>query len=435
VTLRYNESAMKIYRSWIKADARALDAMLAGRRAGFDAGVIRKTGAIVESVRRRGDAALLAATAKYDGVKLTARTIRVPEAEFRRAWAGLEQEKKAAMRLAWGNILAFHKRQEYRGYVLRRNYGVLRQVVRPLGRVGIHISAAAAPLVSTLLMCAGAARAAKVGRIVLVSPPRYRGSIAPEILAAARLAGIKEAYRAGGAQAVAALVFGTATIPAVDKVVGPGNVFTQAAKMLTQGGGGLDGPSEILILADDTACPDAVAADVIAQAEHAGDNPVVLVSPSRRLVLGVLDSVNRQIRGLPRGQIVAKSLSLCGAIVLVRNLREGLEIADRFAPEHLAIASRGALGLALKARRAGTILVGGASPVAAADYGAGPNHVLPTAGTARFDSGLGVKDFLKFTNITALTPKGIRRLGPKLAVLARMEGLEGHARSMEMKRG
>jgi histidinol dehydrogenase len=426
---------MRIYRSWIKTDTRALDAMLAGRRAGFDAGVIRKTADIVESVRRRGDAALLAATARYDGVRLTARTLRVPEVEFRRAWAGLDREKRAAMRLAWGNILAFHKRQKFRGYVLRRGYGVLRQVVRPLDRVGIHISAAAAPLVSTLLMCAGAARAAGVGRIVLVSPPRYGGSIAPAILAAARLAGITEAYRAGGAQAVAALVCGTATIPAVDKVVGPGNVFTQAAKMLTQGSGGLEGASEIVILADETALPAGVAADVLAQAEHTGDNPVILVTQSRALVLGVLAEVNRQIRGLPRARFAAESLSRYGGIVLVRSLKEGMTFAERFAPEHLAIAARGALGLALRVRRAGTVLVGGASPVAAADYGAGPNHVLPTAGTARFDSGLGVKDFVKSVNITALTDRGLARLGPKLAVLARMEGLEGHARSMEMKRG
>ncbi len=425
---------MRIYRSWIPADYAKLAELQRRRQLRFPREAVRRAESIVELVRRGGDVALIKATARFDRVRLTRRRLRVPRREFRAAWRSLSIAQRRAMRRAWRNILAFHAKQRARGYTLEMPYGTLRQMVRPLHRVGIHIPARTDPLVSTLLMCAGAARVAGVRELVLISPPRFSGTIARVILAGAYLAGIDEAYPVGGAQGVAALSFGTKSIPAVDKVVGPGNVYTQAAKMLTQGGGSLEGPSEILVLADGTASPAAVAADLIAQAEHTGDNWAVLVTPSKRLVLGVLEEIKRQLRDLDRAVVAAASLSQCGAMVLVRSMKEGLDMANLFAPEHLEIVARDGRRLVDGVRNAGTVLLGGASPVAAADYGAGPNHVLPTAGTARFASGLGVRDFMKLTNVTALSPKGLKSLAPDLAVLARMEGLEGHARSMEMNR-
>lgn len=426
---------MRLFHSWIRKEMLAFAALERERQIGFPLEIVRRTSRVVEAVRRDGDAALVRFTARFDGVKLSRGRIRVPRRAFRAAWRALAPEQRRALAVAWRNIVAFHSRQRPRGYGMRTRYGILRQVIRPLDRVGIHVSAMAAPLVSSLLMCAGAARAAGVKGIALASPPRYGGGIAVPVLAGAYVAGIDEGYAVGGAQGVAALALGTRTVPAVDKVVGPGNLYVQAAKMLTQGGTGLEGPSEILVLADDSAPAAGIAADLIAQGEHTGDNWVVLVSPSKRLVLSVLEEVRLQLRGLPRAGLAASSLIDKGAIVMVRSLQEGLDIANRFAPEHLEIVCRNAKGLVAEVRSAGTILVGGASPVAAADYGVGPNHVLPTAGTARFASGLGVKDFVKTVNVTELTSKGLRAVARDLAELARMEGLEGHARSMLLDRG
>jgi histidinol dehydrogenase len=378
---------------------------------------------------------LLKAIARYDGARLKRSQISVPPAAGMRAWRKLAARQRRALRVAWENIIRFHRRQTGGDYVMRTRYGRFWHLVLPLGRVGINVSAGEVPLVSTLLMCAGAARAAGVKNLAVMSPPRSKGRVAPVILAAAHLAGIKEIYAMGGAHGVAALVYGTESVSKVDKVVGPGGLYTQAAKQITQGTSGLEGPSEILVLADATADPAMIAADLVAQAEHAGDNWPILVTPSRQLAKRILTEIMRQLDGLPRARQAARSFVRYGTIVLVRSMREGLKVADEFGPEHLSICSRNASALAKAARCAGTILIGGASPAAAADFGAGPNHVLPTAGTARYASGLGVKDFVRHVNVTCITPGGLRLLGPSLAVIARMEGLEGHARSLEMKRG
>ncbi len=424
---------MRTYRSSSRAQMRAFDRLMAARSRRFPPAVLRTAARIVEDVRRRGDAAVVAAVRRYDGVRLVTRGLRVPPARIRAAWQALPAADRRALRASWDRILAYHRRQVPRGYRVRTGLGSFTHVIRPLGRVAIHIPAGAAPLVSTLLMCAGAARAAGVRDLVLVSPPRG-GQVHPAILAAAWLAGIREAYNAGGAQGVAALALGTGTIRAADRVVGPGNLWSQAARWITQGAG-LDGPSEIAVLADATARAEAVAADLVAQAEHAGDNPAVLVTPSHTLAAAVAMEVGRQLRTLPRAAVARTSFRRFGATVLVRSLLEGLSVCERFAPEHLAIVARGADRLARRARCAGTVLIGASSPVAAADYGVGPNHVLPTAGTARYASGLGVKDFLKFVNLTRLSARGLKAAGPGLARIARMEGLEGHARSLEINRG
>ncbi|MEK7476750.1 MAG: histidinol dehydrogenase [Candidatus Coatesbacteria bacterium] len=426
---------MRVFRAWIPADMRAYAALQRSRALVLPPAVLRSAARIVGDVRRRGDAAVLAAVRRFDGVRLTRRTLRVAPAAIRRAWIGLPPADRRAMRVAWRNIVSFHLRQRERGYVMRTPYGVLEHVIRPLGRVGIHVPAGTAPLVSTMLMCAGAARAAGVRDLVLAVPPRWRGGVHPAVLAGAFLAGIDEVYAAGGPAGVAMLAYGTETVPAVDKVVGPGNLYTQAAEMLVQSGAGLMGPSELVVLADGSAAPAAVAADLLAQAEHAGDNWAVLVTPSRVLGAAVMAEVVRQVIRLPRAAVAARSLAGRSAVVLVRSMAAGLGVAERFAPEHLEIVGRGAEGIAARVRCAGTVLVGPWSPVAAADYGAGPNHVLPTSGMARHVSGLGVKDFVKHMNITRLTARGLGRLAPPLARLARLEGLEGHARSMEMNRG
>jgi len=415
------------------ADRLILERMCADRTAGFPREALLSVLRIVAEVRKGGDRALARFTRRFDRVTLRKGALRVGPGAIRAAWRAMPLPDRAAMRAAWGNILAFHRRQVPRGYVMRTPHGRLEHTVRPLSRVGIHVPAGSAPLVSSFLMCAAAARAAGVRELVVASPPRG-GRIAAPILAGAWLAGVREAYAVGGAHGVAALVFGTETVRRVDKVVGPGNIYTQLAKVVTQGGG-LEGASEILVVADDSASPATVAADLLAQAEHAGENPVLLVTPSRRLVLSVLAEVNRRIRDLPRSREAAVSLSAFGTVVLTRSVSEAMEIADAWAPEHLAINARGAARLARRVRNAGTVLVGPASAVAAADYGAGPNHVLPTSGTARYASGLGVRDFTRTMNVTELSPRGLRRLAPALARLARMEGLEGHARSVEMERG
>lgn len=414
------------------ADRAALARLCADRMAGIPREALLDVLRITGEVRRGGDRALARFTRRFDGVVLPRGGLKVRPAALKAAWKSLPPADRGAIRTAWRNIYSYHRRQVPRGYALRTSYGRLAHTVHPLSRVGIHVPAGSAPLVSSFLMCAAAARAAGVRELVLISAPRG-GRIAAPILAGAWLAGVREAYAVGGAHGVAALAYGTETVRRVDKVVGPGNIWTQLAKVVLQGGG-LEGASEILVVADDSASPGAVAADLLAQAEHAGDNPVLLATPSRRLVLTVLSEVSRRLKGLPRRRTAAISLSAFGALVLTRSVKEALEFAESYAPEHLSINARGAARLARRVRNAGTVLVGAASAVAAADYGAGPNHVLPTSGTARYASGLGVRDFIRTMNVTQLTSGGLRRLAPALARLARMEGLEGHALSVEMER-
>lgn len=408
--------------------------MLARREGKFPADVLRSVQRIVNDVRTKGDAAVFRITARWDKIRLTPSSLRVGAAEFDRAWGRLPAVQKTALRRAWKDILAFHRKQVPAGYSVKTRNGAFRHRIVPLSRVGILVPAASAPLVSTLLMCAGAARAAGVKELVLASSPRSKGRIHPVILAAARLAGIREGYCAGGAAGVAMLAYGTKTVPAVDKVVGPGNIWGQVAKWMIYGTG-LEGPSEIVVLADASASAAAVGADLIAQAEHTGSEWVSLITPSVALASSVGAEVRAQTLFQPRSFEIRRSLERGGSILLVRNVREGLVWAERIAPEHLSVACRGADAVAARVRHAGTVLVGSHSPVAAADYGVGPNHVLPTAGTARYASGLGVKDFVRHLNVTRLSPSGLKRLSGSLAALARMEGLEAHAWSVEMNRG
>lgn len=432
--MEYN-CVMRLYRTSKKSDVRKLKAFIKSFQDNrFPPQVVRKVGRITGAVRRRGDAALISATRLFDGVRLSKKGLRVPASAMRAAWNSLGGREKQAMKTAWKNILAFHEKQMPRAAAFRGAGGVSGWVVRPIERVGIHVPGGAAPLVSTLLMLAGPARVAGVRSLVMISPPRSKGTIASPVLAAAWLTGIREVYRVGGAQGVAALVYGTQTIPAVDKVLGPGNIYVQAAKWITQGGGGLEGPSELVVLADEKASASGVASDLIAQAEHTGNELVVLITTSPKLVCRVLNELRRQLSGFPRARQAADSLLKYGTVVLARSVSEGAEIANLFAAEHLEIATGNPHRALKMIRNAGTILLGNYSPVAAEDYAVGPNHILPTAGTARHSSGLGVRDFVRVINVSSLTRKGLGRLKDSVATLARMEGLEGHARSVEVRR-
>jgi histidinol dehydrogenase len=392
---------------------------------------------IVETVRRGGNRALLALTKRLDRVELSERTLRVSPAEIAAAAASLSAAERAGLALAARRIRDFHRRFVQRSFSYRDSLGIrLGQIVRPLARVGIYVPGGQASYPSSVLMNAIPAAVAGVPEIVMVSPMRP-GSGETAVLAAAALAGVSEIYRVGGAQAVAALAYGTETITAVDKIVGPGNAYVQAAKRLVFGTVDIDtmaGPSEVLVIADDSADPRWVAADLIAQAEHgSGDECAILLTPSTALAQAVSVAIARALDTLPRAHDVRAALVRNGALVVVSDLNEAFALANMIAPEHLELELRGARRWAKMARAAGAIFIGPHSPAPLGDYLAGPNHVLPTAGAARFASPLGVYDFVKRSSIIEAPASALRRLGPAVARLARLEGLEGHARAIEVR--
>ena len=392
---------------------------------------------IIADVRKRGDAALIELTEKFDRVKLTPRTLRVSPKELRDALAQLPKDERRALELAAKRIAAFHKKTVEKPFSYTDSLGIrLGQLVRPLDRVGIYVPGGMGAYPSSVLMNAIPARVAGVREIVMVSPPSAE-SDRPEVMAAAAIAGVDEFYRVGGAQAVAALAYGTASIAAVDKIVGPGNAYVQAAKRMVYGVCDIDkmaGPSEVLVIADDSAHPDWVAADLIAQAEHgSGDESALMLTPSRKLAEAVAAALERALADLPRARAVETVLEKRGALVVVRDLEEAFALANRIAPEHLELDIRNASRWLPKVKAAGAVFLGPMSPAPLGDYLAGPNHVLPTGGSARFASPLGAYDFLKRTSIIGASPKALRKLGPTVARLARMEGFEGHARAMEMR--
>ena len=403
------------------------------------AGVEGAVATIVEAVKRRGDRALLEFTARYDRVKLTAATLRVSAAELKAARAALKPEDRQALELAARRIRDFHARTVDRSFSYRDRMGMrLGQVVRPLERIGIYVPGGKGAYPSSVLMNAIPAQVAGVREIVMVSPASPDEDRST-VLAAAAIAGLSEVYRIGGAQAVAALAYGTKTIRPVDKIVGPGNAYVQAAKRMVYGVVDIDkiaGPSEVLVIADDKARAQWVAADLIAQAEHgSGEEAAVLLTPSRRLASAVAVALEKALLDLPRADAVRLALSKRGALVVVKDLAEAFAIANRIAPEHLELEVQNPERWIGAVHSAGAIFVGSMSPAPLGDYVAGPNHVLPTGGAARFASPLGAYDFVKRTSIIQATPEAVRRLGPTVARLARMEGFEAHARAIEMRLG
>ncbi len=402
-----------------------------------DAAVDSAVAAIVADVRVRGDAALLEYTAKFDRFSASsAAALEIPASEMRAAFAALPSTQRTALETAASRVRAYHEHQKLTSWSFREADGSeLGAQVTPLDRVGVYVPGGKAAYPSSVLMNVIPARVAGVPEIVMVvpSPDGVRN---PLVLAAAHLAGVSRIFAIGGAQAIAALAYGTATVPAVDKICGPGNAYVAAAKRRVFGVVGIDmiaGASEILVIADASANPDWVAMDLFSQAEHDELAQALLVTPDAALLDAVAKSVERQIQDMPRRPIIAASLAKRGALIKVSDLDSACAIANRVAPEHLELAVSDPDALLPKIRHAGAIFLGHQASEALGDYCAGPNHVLPTGRTARFSSPLGVYDFQKRSSVLRLSPAAARTLGPVAATLARGEGLEAHARSAEYR--
>ncbi|HEY7252801.1 MAG TPA: histidinol dehydrogenase [Methylomirabilota bacterium] len=385
---------------------------------------------IVGAVRDRGDAALLELTERFDRVALSAADLPVRAEEFAAAERAVGPETLRSLRYAADRIERFHRECAPRSWRMKDDNGSrLGQEVRPLDRVAVYVPGGRAAYPSTVLMTVVPARVAGVREIVLVSPPGRDGSLNPAVLAAARIAGVTEAYRVGGAQAVAALAYGTETIRRVDKIVGPGNIYVTLAKAHVFGNVGIDmlaGPSEVLVVADDTADADFVAADLLAQAEHDPIARAVLLTPSRALRDRVASALARRLDALPRREIAGAALGSHGALVLTASLEEAVDVANRLAPEHLELQVRDPEGLLERVRHAGAVFLGRHTPEVVGDYVAGPNHVLPTGGTARFSSALSTEDFVTRLSVIEYSREGLAEAGPHVAELSRVEGLDGH---------
>lgn len=394
---------------------------------------------IVEAVRKEGDAALLRYTELHDKVSLDAASLRVGDAEIEAAYDRVEPEFVAAIREAAANIRSFHEKQKRTSWMdLQPDGSLLGQIVRPLKRVGVYVPGGKAAYPSSVLMNVIPAQVAGVPEIVMVTPPATGGTegIDPYILVAAAEAGVREMYRVGGAQAVAALAYGTATIAPVDKICGPGNIYVALAKRAVFGVVDIDsiaGPSEIVVLADETADPVYVAADLLSQAEHDEMASAVLVTPSETLARAVADEVERQLQALPREPIARRSIDSYGAALLVDSLAEGIDVVNRMAPEHLEVLTADPLSLLAKIENAGAVFLGPHSSEPVGDYFAGPNHILPTNGTARFSSPVTVDDFLKKSSLIYYSKEALLANGEKIITLARREGLEGHARAIAVR--
>jgi histidinol dehydrogenase len=392
--------------------------------------------AILADVAARGDLALIELTRKYDRVDLDASGLKITPAEIEIAYAACDRRALDALAFARDRIEAYHRRQLPADERFTDALGVeLGHRWTAIEAVGLYVPGGTAAYPSSVLMNAVPAKVAGVPRIVMVVPAPA-GKLAPLVLAAARLAGIDEVYRVGGAQAVAALAYGTATIKAVAKIVGPGNVYVAAAKRLVFGRVGIDmiaGPSEVLILADATGQADWIAADLLAQAEHDASAQSILITDDPALAARVEEALEAQLSSLPRGLVAAASWRDFGAVILVGALADAVPLIDAIAPEHLEIATADPERLAAKIRNAGAIFLGPHTPEAIGDYVGGSNHVLPTARSARFSSGLGVLDFMKRTSILKCGPDQLRALGPAAIVLGEAEGLDAHARSVAMR--
>lgn len=427
---------MRLLRAGTAEAARFLQALRDRARAP-DPEIEATVRAILEDVRQRGDAALFEYTAKFDGVRLEAATVRVAEAEIQAALGSLDPAVSEALSLAAERIEAFHRRQRRESWFYHEDgVGLLGQLVRPLSRVGLYVPGGSAAYPSTVLMNAIPARMAGVEELVVCTPVGRDGAIPPAVLAAASLAGIHEIYRVGGAQAVAALAFGTESIRPVDKIVGPGNIYVATAKRLVFGVVGIDlvaGPSEVLVVADGTVPASWVAADLLAQAEHDPLASAVCVTPSGELAEAVRSEVTKQLATLPRASLAGRALDAFGAVIIVEDLAAAVALANTFAPEHLELLVADPWNLLPRVKNAGAVFLGAYTPEVAGDYLAGPNHVLPTGGTARFSSPLSVEDFQKRCSLLSLDPEALRRWREPITRLARLEGLEAHARSLTIR--
>ncbi len=422
---------------WSNLDEAGREAALARPAPATDRQQIEQVRALIADVRARGDVALTEITARHDGCEL--QRFEVDAVEFDAAFAQVSDEVQSAMRSAIDRVSRFHEAQIPQRLRMQTEPGVVCEyLVRPIARVGLYAPAGSAPLPSTVWMMAVPARLAGCREVVLATPPRKDGSADPLVLVAARLCGVDRVFKLGGAQAIAAMAYGSESVPRCDKLFGPGNAWVTQAKLIVAAdpqGAAIDlpaGPSEVLVIADDSADPVLVAADLLAQAEHGPDSQVVLLSPDAGLIDAVGAECERQLADLPRAEIARGALAHA-RLIRVDNLAEAAQVSDRYAPEHLIVQTREPRTLLPRLNAAGSIFLGPWSPETVGDYCAGPNHVLPTLGFARAFSGLGVASFVRRVSVQELSGDGLRRIGPEAALLARAERLEAHARAVDLR--
>lgn len=391
---------------------------------------------VVERVRKEGDPALLEYTEKFDRVALTLKDIKITPQEIKDAYTHVDQKKVDALKLAAANIRSFHEKQKISSWVNQEADGViLGQLARPIRSAGVYVPGGKACYPSSVLMNVIPARVAGVEQLIMCSPIPG-GALNPYILVAADIAGVSEIYKVGGAQAIAAMAYGTATIPKVDKIVGPGNIYVATAKRYVFGQVDIDmiaGPSEILVIADDSADPAFVAADLLSQAEHDELASSILVTTSRALADRVNAEVERQLANLSRKEIARKAIDHFGAIVLVKSLQEAADASNSIAPEHLELAVEKPFDLLALIKNAGAIFLGHYTPESVGDYIAGPNHVLPTGGTARFFSPLSTDSFMKKSSLIFYTKEGLDKVAEAVMQIADVEGLEAHGNTIRIR--
>jgi len=426
-----------IVHDWSALDDATRRQLLRRPSLGEDDRVREEVRHVLRRVRADGDAALRELTREFDGAEVDA--LRVEDAEFDEAGRALSEDAAAAIRLAIANVRRFHEARPSADYAVETMPGVrCERIAHPIDVVGLYVPAGSAPLPSAAIMLAVPAAIAGCPRRILCTPPRRNGRADPGVLVAARASGIREIYKVGGAQAIAAMAYGTGLIPAVDKIFGPGSARVTMAKTLVAaepGGPAIDmpaGPSEVLVIADAAADPAFVAADLLAQAEHGSDSQVVLVATDRRLASSVAHEIRRQLPYLTRRDIAAGALS-SSRLILAKDIREAIEISNRYAPEHLILQVRDARPLLPGIRNAGSVFLGPWSPESVGDYCSGTNHVLPTHGRARAYSGLSVDQFMRHMTVQELTQDGLRALAPSVVTLAGLEGLDAHAAAVSCR--
>lgn len=389
---------------------------------------------IINDVKKRGDIALLELGRKFDSPYLE--VIKVTEEEFAEAYNTIKPELLDAIRAAKVNIEEFHRKQLQNSWMDMREDFVYGQIVLPIEKVGFYAPGGLAPYPSTVLMTAVPGVLAGVKQLVMCAPAQKDGKIHGPMLVAAQECGVTDVFKVGGAQAIAAMAFGTDTVPKVDKIVGPGNAYVTEGKRQVFGLVGIDqlaGPSEILVLADETANPAYVAADILSQAEHANDSRCAMITDSRQVADAVLNEIKLQTEPAARKDMIKESLENFGVIIIANNLDECVELANIFAPEHLEIAMKDPWEILKKIKNAGTIMLGHYTPVPLCDYAAGPNHTLPTSGTARFSSALSVDDFIKKSGLLSYTKDGLKRIAPTVLEIATCEGFEAHANTVKIR--
>lgn len=410
---------------------------LAARAIGFDSDLLSLVSEILNNVRASGDEALVEYASKFDKLEMSASDLKLPIELIRESAARVDENVLSALRESIKNVREFHERQREQSWKIVDQRGYVGQRITPIESVGLYVPGGTAAYPSSVIMNVVPAQVAGVERIVVTTPP---GTVQqnPAVAAALVELNVDEVYAVGGAQAVAALTFGTETIPPVDKITGPGNKYVAAAKKLVFGVVGIDsiaGPSEVVIVADESARPDYIVADLLAQAEHGEDASSILVTTDEELALSVLTEVENQISVLPRREIIEASLAQYGAILIVEHLVDACELVNQLAPEHVELLTVDDELCASRIKHAGAIFLGPYSPEAVGDYFAGPNHVLPTGRTSRFSSALGVYDFVKRTSLIAYSPGAMTDAANKIAVIAESEGLQAHANSAVIRLG